>query len=157
MDTKECYKEGTTARKILEIWTVEELSALTSSVVAGRVECSKSAAKWALRKIKDDFGIERKHLAPGSQTKRTVRIREQSDILCDCAKCIWWKSLSGNDSNPNACLFCFLNDHSRRRENGICLEYTTREMQRRKLDGKIKKQDKKERKCAVLVYDCPKI
>lgn len=49
-----------------------------------------------------------------------------------CQSCKWWKSLHGDESNPDACLFCFLNDHSRRRDETGYLEYTKRRKKREK-------------------------
>lgn len=43
-----------------------------------------------------------------------------------CKSCKWWKPLSGSEGGLNACLFCFLNDHSRKRDETGCLEYTKR-------------------------------
>lgn len=44
-----------------------------------------------------------------------------------CDSCYWWRALDGCEAHSNACLFCYLNDHSRRRDGGQCMEYKRRE------------------------------
>ena len=44
-----------------------------------------------------------------------------------CKSCKWWKPLDGSSKHEMVCLFCYLNGHSRARENDTCLEYQRRE------------------------------
>lgn len=119
-ENKNRYKEGTIAWKILNEFGEEQIKNLTSAIVAKRINCKQSTAKWAIRKIKDDLQI-------GCGLKIKKGGGENN-----CYKCNWWRSLSGDDSNPNACLFCFLNGHSRRKDETGCLEYDERKERGRK-------------------------
>lgn len=49
-----------------------------------------------------------------------------------CKSCHWWRSLVGDEKHPNACLFCYLNGHSRHRDETGCLEYKERKKRGRK-------------------------
>lgn len=51
------YKEGTVARRILDAFGEDEIKNLTSEVVSKTINCKRSTAKWAIKKIKDDLQI----------------------------------------------------------------------------------------------------
>lgn len=62
----------------------------------------------------------------------------------ECSTCEWWRPIDGYTKSESemVCLFCYLNGHSRAREEGKCFEYKRRrERARKQVPGTIPKSD----------------